>query len=284
MGKGQDPISEADLHAFLDEEIGPERRLKIIEHLDHRPLDATLVETWRVQNQALRNAFTRIAREPVPLSLSLSQPLAGRGAAIPISSRRLDVVRAARQRRVAIVSAIAFLAGSIAAATGGIIVQHLPGLLRPELATPSSIGRRIASRAAAMYRTFANDRTRAVEVAGDQKSELARWFSERIGLSIIPDLSSEGLRLVGGRITPGEFGAAGFLLYEMAGGDRIGILLERGPDDGAADTVRATPNEQNTGLYGREKGTYWALIGSLGEERWKLVTQHLIVQIRAASP
>ncbi len=94
--------------------------------LNTSPSMRALVETWRAQNEALRGAFARIAREPMPLSLSLSQPLTVRAAAVPINTRRLDLARAARQRRVAIVSAIAFLAGSIAAATGAIVVQHLP--------------------------------------------------------------------------------------------------------------------------------------------------------------
>ena len=66
MGKGQDPITEADLHAFLDDEIGPERRAKVVEHLEQKPLDAALLDTWRAQNEALRGAYARIAREPVP--------------------------------------------------------------------------------------------------------------------------------------------------------------------------------------------------------------------------
>ncbi|MEA2861124.1 MAG: hypothetical protein QOC72_3163 [Methylobacteriaceae bacterium] len=282
MGKGQDPVTEADLHAFLDEEIGPERRAKVAEHLEQKPLDAALLETWRTQNEALRGAFGRIAREPVPLSLSLSQPLTVRAAAVPINTRRLDLARAARQRRIAIVSAIAFLAGALAAATGAIVVQHLPSLFRPQPGLSSTAGQRIAGRAAAMYRTFANDRARPVEIAAAQKPELGRWFSERTGLSLIPDFSSEGLKLVGGRVTPGEFGAAGFLLYEMASGERIGVLMERAPDE--AEPLLATPGDRNTSLYGREKGTYWAIIGSLGDERWKQVAQHLINQIRAASP
>ncbi|MEA2879380.1 MAG: hypothetical protein QOF14_4576 [Hyphomicrobiales bacterium] len=284
MSKGQDPVTEADLHAFLDEEVGPERRAKVAEHLEQKPLDAALLDTWRAQNEALRGAFARVAREPVPLSLSLAQPLTVRAAAVPINTRRLDLARAARQRRVAIASAIAFLAGSIAAATGAIVVQHLPGLFRSEAGMPATIGRRIATRAAAMYRTFANDRTRPVEVAAAQKAELGRWVSERTGLSLIPDFASEGLKLVGGRVTPGEFGAAGFLLYEIATGERIGVFMERAPDDSSIEPLRATPGDRNTSLYGREKGTYWAIIGSLGDERWKQVAQHLINQIRAASP
>src|SRR5947209_17113916 len=110
MGKGQDPVTEADLHAFLDEEIGPERRAKVVEHLEQTPLDAALIDTWRAQNEALRGAFARIARDPVPLSLSLSQPLTPRAATVSSNPRRLDLVRAARQRRLTIVSAIAFLA------------------------------------------------------------------------------------------------------------------------------------------------------------------------------
>jgi anti-sigma factor RsiW len=284
MGKAPDPVTEADLHGFLDEEIGPERRAKVAEHLEQKPLDAALIDTWRTQNEMVRGAFTRIAREPIPLSLSLSQPLTARAAAVPINTRRLDLARAARQRRVAIASAIAFLAGSIAVATGAIIVQHLPSFFGLDASPSITVGRRVAMRAAAMYRTFANDRTRPVEISAAQKPELGRWLSERTGLSLIPDFSAEGLKLVGGRVTPGEFGAAGFLLYETATGERIGVFMERAPDDSMIESLRATPGDRNTSLYGREKSTYWAIIGSLGDEWWKQVALHLINQIRAASP
>jgi anti-sigma factor RsiW len=284
MGKGQDPVTEADLHGFVDEEIGPERRAKVAEHLEQKPLDAALIDTWRGQNEALRGAFARIARESIPLSLSVSQPLTARAAAVPINARRLHLARAARQQRVAIASAIAFLAGSIAVATGAVIVQHVPSLFRSDVGASNTIGRRIATRAAAMYRTFANDRTRPVEIGAVQKPELGRWLSERTGLSLIPDFSAEGLKLIGGRITPGELGAAGFLLYEMATGERIGVFMERSPGDSSTESLRATPGDRNTSLYGREKGTYWAIIGSLGDERWKQVALHLINQIRGATP
>jgi anti-sigma factor RsiW len=284
MGKGQDPVSEADLHAFVDEEISPERRARVAEHLEERPLDVALIETWRAQNEALRGAFARIAREPVPLSLSLSQPLVARAAPVPLNARRLNLARAARQRRLTIATSVAFLAGSVAAATGALIVQHLPNLFRAETSASTAVGRRIATRAAALYRTFANDRTRPVEITAAQKPELGRWLSERTGLSLIPDFSAEGMKLVGGRVTPGEFGAAGFLLYEMSSGERIGVFLERAPDDNSSESLRATPGDRNTSLYGREKGTFWAMIGSLADERWKQVSQHLVAQIRAASP
>src|SRR5438309_12023942 len=150
MGKGQDPITEADLHAFLDEETGPDRRAKVADHLQQQPLDAALLDTWRAQNEALRGAFARVAREPVPLSLSLSQPLTVRAAAVPINTRRLDIARAARQRRVAIVSAIAFLAGSIAAATGALGVHRLPSLFRSQASISATVRRRIAPPATAM--------------------------------------------------------------------------------------------------------------------------------------
>ena len=81
MGKAPDPVTEADLHGFLDEEIGPERRAKVAEHLEQKPLDAALIDTWRTQNEMVRGAFTRIAREPIPLSLSLAGTSACSGGA-----------------------------------------------------------------------------------------------------------------------------------------------------------------------------------------------------------
>jgi anti-sigma factor RsiW len=64
------PLSEEDLHGFVDNEVDDERREVVVTHLSHTPADAARVEGWRQQNILLRAAFAQVSLEQVPVSLS----------------------------------------------------------------------------------------------------------------------------------------------------------------------------------------------------------------------
>jgi anti-sigma factor RsiW len=79
----------------------------------------------------------------------------------------------------------------------------------------------------AAYRTFAGAATRPVEIATADRGALNRWFATQVGRAApVPDLAAAGLVLLGGRIVPGAFSPAQFLLYENAGGERVGLQIE----------------------------------------------------------
>ncbi len=65
------PVSEEDLHAFLDGETDAQTNAVILAHLARCPADAARVNIWRSQNELIRAHFNKIEQEPIPLSLSL---------------------------------------------------------------------------------------------------------------------------------------------------------------------------------------------------------------------
>jgi anti-sigma factor RsiW len=65
-----------------------------------------------------------------------------------------------------------------------------------------------------------------VEVAAADKEQLATWLSKRVGTPIrLPDLTSEGYTLLGGRLLASAEGPAAQLMYEDAAKKRLTIFL-----------------------------------------------------------
>jgi anti-sigma factor RsiW len=63
------PISDEDLHAYLDGALEAERLLHIARHLARHPPAAARAESFRAQNAAMHALFDEILREPVPRRL-----------------------------------------------------------------------------------------------------------------------------------------------------------------------------------------------------------------------
>lgn len=273
-------VEEFELHAFVDGELDGERRRKIEDHLHRSPEDASLVEAWRRQNAALRAAFAHTAKEPLPVSLRPAAPKAGSHPPGPGSSgvdwarfspskasslrsmRGLDTGRKSRRRPAIAFSVMTLLAGAVVA---GAAILAFTGPATP----PQAPERLVASpgfvaRANVAYLTFAKD-ARPIEIGVDRKSELAAWLLDRAGFGGLPDLSAEGLKLIGGRLTPGAMGPAGFLLYETDARARVGLYFERAGSSAAqAEPTRAAPGL--AAVEWRAAGMAFVLLGPISGE------------------
>src|SRR5271167_1867910 len=90
------PVTEDELHAFVDNELPAERRVDVEAWLATHPEDAQRVQSWRTMAEALHARYDQVANEPVP--------------------KRLDIERLVRQPRKWIygtiaASLLAFVAG-----------------------------------------------------------------------------------------------------------------------------------------------------------------------------
>ena len=90
------PVTEDELHAYVDNELPAERRGDVEAWLAAHPDDAGRVQSWRAMAEALHARYDAVADEPVP--------------------KRLEIERLVRQPRKWIYGAIAatlaaFIAG-----------------------------------------------------------------------------------------------------------------------------------------------------------------------------
>ena len=67
----QRPITEDDLHAYVDHALAPERRAEVATYLDDHPDIAGRIAGFANQRDALRAALAPIADEPLPASCLL---------------------------------------------------------------------------------------------------------------------------------------------------------------------------------------------------------------------
>jgi anti-sigma factor RsiW len=193
------PITEADLHAYVDRQLTPEREREIESYLGSRPDEAQRVEAYRAQKRELRALFDPVLDEPLPRRVNR--------AALPRTPWYA--------RRLAAGIAIALVGG----ATGWGLRGGLDGALGLDLARrqdapPPVAAAGFAQRAAVAHAVFSPELRRAVEVDAAHEDQLVTWLSKRMGAPMKPPkLQSLGYALEGGRLLPGERGPVAQFMY-----------------------------------------------------------------------
>ena len=238
------PVTEDDLHAFIDGQLPPVRRETVLRHLDANPAAAAKVAAYGAQRAALRAALLdRSGAAPPAPRLSLAS-LAG------------ETIRRQRRRGFWRIAASALVAAMLGA--GG-------GYYAATSTTPSRQERAVAllgEQAAATFVVFAVDTQHPVDVGPADLPRLRQWLSARLDRPVDPPpLDMLGYRLIGARLVATEHGgAAALILYENEGGDRIGLLLRpMAPDLRATLQPLVTPKVG--GKTWIDQGMGYALIG-----------------------
>jgi len=224
------PITEADLQTYVDARLPESRRAEIESFLATRPDESSRLAAYRAQGARLRAAFAPVLDEPVPERL-----------------RRALRPRSARVLRLA--AAFAWIA------LGGMLGWQLHDSFS-ERAAPQTLAP-IAHNAAIAHATYSPEVRHPVEVGADQESHLVAWLSKRLGAKVrAPNLESVGYSLMGGRLLPGEPGAAGAttptaqFMYQGKQGTRVTLYLRSGVP-AQNETAFRYAREGNVGVF------YW---------------------------
>ena len=67
------PVTEDELHAYVDNELPAERRGDVEAWLSTHPDDAERVQSWRAMAEALHARYDSVADEPVPKRLEIDR-------------------------------------------------------------------------------------------------------------------------------------------------------------------------------------------------------------------
>src|SRR5215475_14663548 len=67
------PVTEEELHAYVDGELPTDRLASVEAWLATHPEDMTRVAGWRLLADAIRARYGAVASEPIPARLSLRQ-------------------------------------------------------------------------------------------------------------------------------------------------------------------------------------------------------------------
>jgi anti-sigma factor RsiW len=253
----QRPITEDDLHGYVDQALPPERRVEVASYLDDHPDVAKRVAGFADQRRLLRAALAPIAEEPVPAELNLSRMIETR--------RRPSPVRWA-------VAAVLLLC------LGGAFGWDLRGSLQP---APGGLVA-LAQEASDSFDVYAPDHVRPVEMRAADSAELVQWVSARLHRTVkVPDLSPSGYRLMGGRLIATSHGPAAMFMYDDDHGSRI-VMLTRPMnriDWNAPMTARS--NGDVSGFTWADGGTGYSLVGQAPADLLKPLANEIRKQIQS---
>ncbi len=232
------PISDDDLHAYVDRLLDAERIPVIERHLRDHPAAAEKVAAYTMQRSLLRAALEDIADEPVP--------------------RRLDpyvIQHDLRSRRLWWRAAAAVLLAFGIGAGGGWSLH--------ERMTPPSTITLLAEEAFANHAVFTADRRRPTELGAEQREDLARWVSNRMNHPVTPpDLSVAGYKYIGGRLAATPRGPAGMFMYQNEAGVRLTIFT-RPVDDPTSQPLSVLAAGSLEGCAWTDKGMGYTVVAPL---------------------
>ena len=197
------PVTEDELHAYVDGELPADRCAAVEAWLGAHPDDAARVAAWRLQADAIRARYADVARQPVPQKLNLKR--------MSYASRSWKAAAAA-----AVIAA--FFLGGYAGWTARDTTGDAPNPFE-----------RLTAQALDAHRVYTVEVRHPVEVTAKDSEHLQQWLSKRVGYPLrAPKLEAEGLQLVGGRLLPTpDGGAAAFFMYENASGERFTLYCAR---------------------------------------------------------
>jgi len=254
MIENNSPVTEDELHAYVDGELPADRREAVANWLAAHPEQAAIVAAWRAQAEAIRARYGGAADEPVPARLKLDQIMRQNG----------------RGRSFAAVAAAAVIAFVIGGGTGW--------LARGAAATPSSFNA-ITADALDAYKLYVVEVRHPVEVPGSERAHMTQWLSKRFGTQLqVPDLEAIGLKLVGGRLLPGPTGeAAAFYMYESASGERFTIYCAKATTPESA--LRYKSEDHSAAFYWVDDKVAYVVSGPADRDRLEKVTKTVYEQV-----
>ena len=241
------PVTEAELHAYVDRQLTPERQREIDAYLARRPEEAQRVESYLAQKRELRALFNPVLEEPLPQRLGQ--------AARPRTPWYLQ--RMAAGVAIALVSGAAgwSLHGGLDAEPGAdVVANRTPNAITVVSATG------FAHRAAIAHAVYSPDVRRAVEVGAEHEDQLVAWLSKRMGATMKPPhLQTLGYALDGGRLLPGDKGPVAQFMYHDNAGAKLTLYVSN-EIAGVGAAAPGQKNQETAFRFAREGGVnvfYW---------------------------
>lgn len=248
------PITEDDLHAYVDGILEPERQTEVAAYLEGHPDMARRVAAFSEQRDLLRKALAPVADEPLPPQLNLSRMIER------------------RPRRSPVWWAIAAMLMLSIGGIGGWV-------MRGSLQAPGGLAA-LAQEAAYSYHVYAPDRVRPVEMRASDSAQLVQWVSNRLKQPVkLPDLTDSGYRLMGGRLIATPHGPAAMFMYDDDHGDRLVLLTRPMISDQNAPMAPHSGGDVS-GFAWADDGMGYSVVGQAAAESLRPIANEVRKQLR----
>jgi|GEM_PF-3035845 len=262
------PVTEADLHGWVDDQLSTERRQTVEQWLSTRPQDAATVRQWREDRDRLRAGFSDATTPALPLHL------------LPRARRR-----PVTQMRLAASVVLALGAGL---GVGGFAGWHAH---RPPIGVAA-----IAQESLAADRIFTQvadlppqDSAAPQDAVSGDAAHIGIWASRILGRAVTPpDLRNAGYRLEGGHMMATLYGPGCVFVYAASSGDALLVFMRPMHSVDVNAHMRALPHSRQQGTA---RGYVWAddglgvgLVGHNGQDVLRLARDVRDGVLRTASP
>jgi anti-sigma factor RsiW len=232
------PVTEADLHGYVDRQLTATRRAEVERHLAALPEERARVDAWQRHKTMLHRLLDPVLDEVLPPSLLV----------------RRAVPHGPSWRALAAGLAVAVLSAAVAWTARGALDRHEATKSMASVEPGAIALSGFALRAAVAHAVYTPEVRRPVEVAADQEQQLVAWLSKRLGTPIrAPGLKAVGYELIGGRLLPGDAGPVAQFMYHDATGQRLTLYVTREPPK----TAGAAPAAFRFGQDGAVNVFYW---------------------------
>lgn len=248
------PITEADLHAYVDGQLSPARQREVEDYLAGDADAASRLADYRRINEDLHALYDPVLEEPVP------EQLAGRR----------------RRRRLLRTAAVAAWM-----ALGGVIGWLLHPASEVILVAEGPMERDLVHPAAFAHTVYAAEVRHPVEVPAAQEAHLTAWLSKRLHTEIrAPNLAAQGFALMGGRLLPSTDRMAAQFMYERSDGRRVSLYIRRGAWDRELTSFRYARKDGIGVFYWIDRNMGHALVGELSRAELLTLSQTIYEQTR----
>lgn len=284
------PITEADLHAYVDGQLSAERHAQVQAHLAANPDQAAKAAGYRRIDEDLHALFDPVLQEDIPDRLRDMVAAAPKARPPGLGSRLRD--------RLARVFGAGGLGGLLAPAwpAGGWQPSAYAATLlwlglglsmglgwQLQGAAPQNTLPPMVKHAAVAYATYASEVVHPVEVRADDEAHLEAWLSRRLGIDLkAAKLDAVGFSLMGGRLLAGTQRPVAQFMYEDKIGRRLTLYVktqESGYDQSVA--FRFAREDEVNAFYWIENGTGYVLSGNLGRADLLRVAEAVYAQLIA---
>ena len=267
-------VTDDELHAYVDGQLDPERRLIVERWLADDPEATRRAEDYRAQAALLHELFDPVLRESASDPVhELTQKLQGRVAGN-------DNAPAWHARPWVRMAAVVMLV--VASAGGGWLGRG--AVTNSPAVTEGRTLKTFANEATEAHRFYTADERFQVELGGDKQDELNSWVSQRMGRNVFgPDLSKLGYHLVGGRSLPTDLGAGAQYMYVNDANKRVTLFVGVPPASNRSSFGFAQKGDVAT-IYWVEDQLAYALAGRQSKEELLSIAEAVVNTVKAGPP
>jgi anti-sigma factor RsiW len=257
MNSKAKPVSDEELHAYVDGELDEQRRVEVEDWLASHPWAAARVRDYGRIRERLHVRFDQVLSEPVALPV------------VAPAGFDFGVLL-----RAAAIAALALFSATLGWTLKGWSNPEPAVLALTDLVQPATFA----------HQVYSTDTRYPVEIPAVEQSSLNRWVSLRMHTELrAPELSAQGLSFIGGRLLPSTNRMAAQFMYEDPQGQRLTVYVRRISGQERFSGFQYREQDELHVFYWIDRAMGYAIIGELSPPRLIAVANAVHLSMQATN-